>query len=79
MKKIEIDISEEDFSSEREYEAFVNGEYGWGWQFNVDRHIWRYGSDGVDGEKWIGITQVLGLQAVEIKDGRAILYYEDEE
>jgi hypothetical protein len=80
MKEMEIGISEEDFPSEREYAAFMNGEQFWGWQYNIDRHIWGYGDDGRDwhnnGEKWIDTPQIIGVADIEGKDGQAILYYD---
>ena len=80
MKEIEIDISEESFPSERAYGAFMNGEQGWGWQYNVDRHIWGYGSDGVDwqnsGERWVDTPEIIGVDDTGGRDGRAILYYD---
>jgi hypothetical protein len=80
MKEIDVSIERESFPSERAYEAFVNGEQDWGWQYNVDRHIWGYGDDGRDwgnsGEKWVDTPQIIGVADIDGKDGQAILYYD---
>ena len=78
MKEMEIIITKESFSSEREYEAFLQGERGWDWKFNIDRNLWGYGDDGRDWEnrreKWIDTPQIIG---VEEKNGHFIIYYEE--
>jgi hypothetical protein len=81
MEKIEVAISKEDFLSEKVYQAFLGGEQGWDWQYNIDRDIWGYGSDAEDwydkGEKFLDTNQIISIEEKEGEKGAFIIYYED--
>jgi hypothetical protein len=70
------------FRSEEAYKAFLNGEDGWDWHYNVSRNIWGYGDDGRDwtsiDEEFIDQSEIVSIDPD--KDGFTIFYepYEPE-